>query len=45
MFRDFHSKREAEAFRALPRDHLVFVELYKQHREDRGLHRSENDGL
>lgn len=32
LFRDFHTKREAEAFQALPRDHLVFVELYKQHR-------------
>ncbi len=28
-FRDFHSKREAEAFRDLPRDHLVFVERCK----------------
>lgn len=27
-FRDFHSKPEAEAFRDLPRDHLVFLERY-----------------
>ena len=30
-FRTFHSKPEAEAFKALPRDFLVFVE---RHRDD-----------
>ena len=43
-FRDFHSKAEAEAFRALPRDNLVFVELYKDP-DYRRLTRPNNDGL
>ncbi len=29
VYRDFHSKKDAEAFRDLPRDHLVFVERYR----------------
>lgn len=29
VYKDFHSKAEAEAFRALPRDHLVLVERYQ----------------
>ncbi len=33
MFRDFHSKAEAEAFKMLPRDNLVFVESYRKPRE------------
>lgn len=32
VFREFHSKREAEAFLALPRDHLVFLERCKEPR-------------
>jgi hypothetical protein len=30
MFREFHTKPEAEAFRALPRDHFVWLERCKE---------------
>lgn len=33
MFREFHFKREADAFRDLPRDHLVFLERCKDWRD------------
>ncbi len=33
-FREFHTKREADSFQALPRDHLVFVERCKDVEKD-----------
>lgn len=45
MFREFHSKPEAMAFRDLPRDHLVFIDLPADPLRLSGLHRRKSDGL
>lgn len=33
--RTFHGKAKAVAFQSLPRDHLVFIEPYREPRDDR----------